>query len=68
MPRNTNWRPWVRARLRRLGSIVPNLVTLPGGALIALVVLTLQHRVWIAARVRRTLATVLAFASGIMSR
>jgi hypothetical protein len=53
--------------LRRLGSIVPNLVTLPGGALIALVVLTLQHRVWIAARVRRTLAAVLAFASGIMS-
>jgi hypothetical protein len=54
--------------LRRLGSFVPILFSLPGGTLIALAVLTLRHRLWIAARARRTLAAVLAFASRIISR
>jgi hypothetical protein len=54
--------------LRRLGSFVPILIALPGGAPIAVAVLTLKHRVWIAVRVKRVLAAMLAFVSSKLFR
>jgi len=57
--------PWERA-LRGLRSYAGIVLILPGGSLIALFLWMLRHRTWLAARARRGLAALLAFAVGLI--
>jgi hypothetical protein len=52
--------------IRELGSYSAIVLMLPGGTLIALSLWMLRHRTWLAARARRGLATLLAFAVGLI--
>ena len=59
--RATSWRARLARSIRELGSYTAIVVMLPGGTLIALTLLTLRHRTWLAARARRGVAAILAF-------
>ena len=52
--------------IRELGAYPAIALMLPGGTLIALSLWMLRHRTWLAARARRGLAALLAFAVGLI--
>jgi hypothetical protein len=59
-----SWRARLPRSIRNLASQPAIVLLLPGGSLLALSLWILRHRVWLAARVRRTLAAILAFGAG----
>jgi hypothetical protein len=62
----SNWKARLARPLRQLGSYPVIVLILPGGSLIALSLLMLRHRTWLAARARRALAAILAFGMGLI--
>jgi hypothetical protein len=65
--RGSRWKSRLARPLRELGAYSAILLTLPGGSLIALTLWNLRHRMWLVARARRALATILAFGVGLIS-
>jgi hypothetical protein len=63
----TNGNRWkVRLAIRELRSYAAIALIIPGGSLIALSLWMFRHRTWLAARARRGLAALLAFAVGLI--
>ena len=54
--RGSRWRVRLARCIRELGSYCEMALILPGGNLILLALLMLQHRAWLAARARRGLS------------
>lgn len=65
--RGSRWKSRLARPLRELGSYSTILLTLPGGSLITLTLWMLRHRMWLVARTRRALVTILAFGVGLIS-
>jgi hypothetical protein len=62
--RDASWRVRLLRFIRDFG-LYPGIVfMLPGGSFLALSVWMLRHRTWLAARMRRVLSAILAFAVG----
>jgi hypothetical protein len=61
-----SWRVRLLRSIRELGSYSAIVLMLPGGSLIALAWWMVRHRAWVAARTRRGLAAILAFALGFI--
>jgi len=66
MTRGTSWRVRLARPVRELGSYAAIVLIVPGGSLIALALWMLRYRSWLAARARRALAALLAFAVGLI--
>jgi hypothetical protein len=59
------WKVRLARPLRELRSYAALVLIVPGGSLIALSLWMFRHRTWLAARARRGLAALLAFAVGL---
>jgi len=66
MTTGTSWTVRLARPIRELRSYAAIVLILPGGSLIALSLWMLRHRTWLAARARRGLAALLAFAVGLI--
>jgi hypothetical protein len=66
MTRGPSWRVRLARPIRELRSYPAIVLILPGGSLIALTLWMVRHRTWLAARARRDLAALLAFAVGLI--
>jgi len=62
--RDASWRVRLLRFIRNLGSYAAIVLLLPGGSLFALSFWMFRHRTWLAARMRRVLSAILAFAVG----
>ena len=67
MRASPSWKVRLLRSIRELGSHSAIVAMLPGSSLLALSLLMLRHRAWLAAHARRVLSGIVAFGVGFIS-